>query len=130
MFDITEDKMICITRGDVCNFAVSANVIMSEETKTPYSFAAGDVVRFKVFKAKDCGSVVISKDFEAEEGAESVQVSLISDETRIGDVINKAVDYWYEIELNPDTNPQTIVGFDDAGAKIFRLYPEGGGSIV
>lgn len=42
-------------------------------------------------------------------------------------MVNKPTDFWYEVELNPDTAPQTIIGYDkETGAKIFRLYPEGG----
>jgi hypothetical protein len=29
------------------------------------------------------------------------------------------------VELNPFTNPQTIIGYNDDGAKIMRLFPEG-----
>ena len=90
------------------------------------TFASGDVIRFKVFKNKECHCVEIQKDFKAEEGATGVMVSLTSDDTTIGEIINEYVDYWYEIELNPDTNSKTIVGFDSKGAKIFRLFPEGG----
>jgi hypothetical protein len=35
------------------------------------------------------------------------------------------VDYWYEVELNPDEDCQTIVGYDEDGAKVLRLFPEG-----
>jgi hypothetical protein len=50
---------------------------------------------------------------------------LSKEDTKIGKKVNKPVDYWYEVELNPDTYPQTIVGYDEDGAKIFKLYPEG-----
>ena len=59
------------------------------------------------------------------EATTSVDLSLDSTETTIGDIINKPVEYWYEIQLNPDTEPQTIIGYDENGAKIFKLYPEG-----
>ena len=36
--------------------------------------------------------------------------------------MNKPVEYWYEIELN---NEHTVIGYDDNGAKIFMLFPEG-----
>ena len=54
-----------------------------------------------------------------------VTISLSSTDTRIGEIINKPVDYWYEIELNPDTTPQTIIGYDADGPKILKLFPEG-----
>ena len=52
-------------------------------------------------------------------------VVLTEQDTRIGDVISKPVDYWYEVTLNPYTNPQTFIGYDEDGAKVFKLFPEG-----
>ena len=46
-------------------------------------------------------------------------------DTKIGEVINKPTDYWYEVEVNPHTNPQTIIGYGEEGAAIFKLFPEG-----
>ena len=60
--------------------------------------------------------------------SQAVFISLGSGETKVGGVINRPQDYWYEIELNPDTMPQTIVGYDSDGPKVFRLLPEGGDS--
>lgn len=59
------------------------------------------------------------------EDTTQVEMALYGEDTKFGEVISKPVDYWYEIELNPDTNPQTIVGYDEEGAKIFKLFPEG-----
>ena len=50
---------------------------------------------------------------------------LSSEETKIGNVISKPVVYWYEIEINPDSAPITIIGYDNDGAKELILYPEG-----
>ena len=50
---------------------------------------------------------------------------MTGEDTKIGQVINKPIDYWYEIELNPEINPQTVIGYDNDGAKIFKLFPEG-----
>lgn len=122
MFVILENKTICLTRGDIADIVVSATL----QDGTLYTFQPGDVVRFSVFKRGDCGSVVIRKDVVAESETETVTISLTSADTCIGNIINMPVDYWYEIEVNPDTAPQTIVCYDENGAKIFRLYPEGG----
>ena len=62
---------------------------------------------------------------EVTEETTTVNISLESDDTKIGNLVNKPTKYWYEIELNPDTTPQTIVGYDLDGEKIFMLYPEG-----
>lgn len=121
MFVIKDDLSIHITRGDAAVFSVGAYI-----SETEYTFKVGDVLRFKVFGKKDCADVVLKKDFKVEAETDKVLISLDSDETKIGGVISKPTEYWYEVELNPDTYPQTIIGYDENGAKVFTLYPEGG----
>lgn len=121
MFTINSDKSIYITRGDIAAFKISAKLSEGES----YTFKFGDVVRLRVFEKKRHDAVVLKKDVMAEGDSTTVTMSLTSTDTSIGDIINKPVDYWYEIELNPDTTPQTIIGYDNAGPKIFRLFPEG-----
>lgn len=120
MFQIDEDLTINVTRGDIAFFSVSA-----ESNGELYKFKKGEVVRIKVFDKKNCSNVHFQKDFAVEEECEKVNIFLSEEDTKFGDIINKAKDYWYEIELNPYTNPQTIIGYDDEGAKIFKLFPEG-----
>lgn len=121
MFCINDDLSIYLTRGDAAVFSVGANV-----GDTEYTFKVDDVVRFKVFAKKDCEEVVLKKDFKVTEETNRVEISLDSDETKFGDYISKPTDYWYEVELNPDGYAQTIIGYDEDGAKIFKLFPEGG----
>lgn len=121
MFVINDDLSIYLTRGDAAVFSVGAYI-----GETEYTFQPEDVVRFKVFAKKDCEDVVLKKDFNVTEATNRVVISLDSDETKFGDVISKPTDYWYEVELNPDGYAQTIIGYDEDGAKIFKLYPEGG----
>lgn len=120
MFVVNEDNSIYATRGDIVFFSVSA-----EDNGSPYKFKAGDVVRIKIFGKKDAESVVLQKDFSVEAETEKVEIYLTEADTKIGEVISKPRDYWYEIELNPFTNPQTIIGYDEDGAKVFKLFPEG-----
>lgn len=120
MFEVNNDLSIHITRGDIGLLSVTA-----DSGNAAYVFAKGDIVRFKVYEKKGCDCVVLMKDFTVEEETEKVDIVLTGDDTRIGELIHKPKDYWYEVELNPDTNPQTIIGYDDNGAKVFRLYPEG-----
>ena len=105
MFKINEDKSIYLTRGDIANITVTAT---TSDGKL-YTFQKGDVVRFKVFKRRDCGCVEIQKDTVVEAEATQVDIYLSKDDTKIGEVISKPTNYWYEIELNPNTQPQTIV---------------------
>ena len=120
MFVVNEDASIYCTRGDAGGFYVQATF-----KGEPYTFRAGDVVRLKVFGKKDCENVVLEKSVTVLEDTTQVEVALYSEDTKFGDVISKPVDYWYEVELNPDTKPQTIIGYDEEGAKIFKLFPEG-----
>lgn len=121
MFVINDDMTIFCTRGDAAVFSIGANA-----GETAYTFRVGDVVRFKVFGKKDCSNVVLQKDITVAEETDAVEIALDGDETAFGEVISKPVDYWYEVEINPETYPQTIIGYDESGAKVFRLYPEGG----
>lgn len=121
MFSVDNDMTILLTRGDTAVIPVTA--VVDEESN--YVFQLGDVLRFKVFEKKNCDNVVLEVNFPVEEETELVNLVLTEQHTTIGGTINKPVDYWYEVELNPYTNPQTIVGYDDDGPKIFRIYPEG-----
>jgi hypothetical protein len=120
MFTVNADKSIYATRGDVVFFGVKAL-----ENGEPYMFQPGDVVRFSVTEKKACDKVVLRKDFPVAEEVEMVNIALSGEETKFGEPISKPKDYWYEVELNPDTKPQTIIGYDEeTGAKIFKLFPE------
>lgn len=121
MFRIDKEKTMHVTRGDTAIFGVTASA-----GSVGYVFQTGQTVRFTVMAKKDCGRVLLKKDITVAAGSTEVTVTLTGEDTRIGDVISKPVDYWYEIELDPDTAPQTLVGYDEDGPKIFRLYPEGG----
>lgn len=122
MFIINDDKSIYITRGDFAAFTFRVD---EDDSGAAHIFQPGDVVRFKVFEKKGCDAVVLQKDFPITEECDSVEIRLMGSETKIGGIIHKPEDYWYEVELNPDTYPQTIIGYDEDGAKTFRLLPEG-----
>lgn len=120
MFTVNDDLSIYVTRGDMVFLKVTA-----ENKGEPYTFNPGDVVRFKVFRKKDCKEVVLQKDFPVAVATQEVEIVLEERETKIGEVISKPVDYWYEVELNPDREAQTIIGYDEDGARVFKLFPEG-----
>ena len=127
MFRINQTtKQINLTRGDIACIRVSA----LNEDGSNYTFKVGDVVRFNVCERKKCSSVVLQKDTVVSEEGTTVDINLTSEDTKIGNIINKDTDYWYEVELNPDTDPQTIIGYEinkDTGKvweKIFKLLPE------
>jgi len=128
MFVVNKDDLtIHCTRGDAGSFSVGANLGDNPDEVVPYTFRVGDIVRLTVCAKKDYSSIMLEKDVEVTEATELVQFNLDSDETKFGDVINKPTEYWYTIELNPDTNCQTIIGHTEEGARVFMLYPEADG---
>lgn len=122
MLTIDAKNTIHITRGDIGAIEVTA---MKSATEA-LTFRPGDIVRLNVFVKKKHEAVVLRKDVAVNYATEVVSIPLTKTDTKIGDIINIPEDYWYEIELNPDEAPQTLVGYDINGPKIFRLYPEGG----
>ncbi|MBO5887483.1 MAG: hypothetical protein J6Q60_05630 [Bacteroidaceae bacterium] len=121
MFIVNSDGSIHATRGDIGSFEVGIKVSESAD----YVFKNGDIVRFTVYERKRPDRVVLMKKVHVDSETVSVVVSLSREDTKIGDLIDKPVDYWYEVELNPDTAPQTFIGYDKDGPKIFTLFPEG-----
>ena len=122
MFVVNDDLSIYATRGDIVCLNVSAT---DDRTGEAYEFQPGDVLQMKIYVKKDAENVVLQKDFPVVAKTDTVGIVLTEQDTRIGDVISKPVDYWYEVTLNPYTNPQTFIGYDEDGAKIFKLFPEG-----
>lgn len=123
MFVIDSNKTIHLTRGDIATISISATD--ATDSSSSYTFKQGDIVRLMVFKKKFCDAIMLSKIVEIDFDTEVVDIKLTTNDTKTFEIINKPTDYWYEIELNPDTTPQTIIGYDEDGPKIFRLYPEG-----
>jgi hypothetical protein len=137
MFRIDEvEKTIHATRGDAVLFDVVAKDTLGDKN---YGFVEGDTIRIKIYKKRNADDVVLEKTFvvdthsdETKDGSplDRVQISLSPEDTKkiSGDkVISKPTTFWYEIEYKPNTkDTQTIIGYDEDGAKQFILYPEGG----
>lgn len=120
MFKIDKDT-IKITKGDYGLIGVTAK----SEDGTDYTFHVGDQIRLAIYEKKNYDNLVLEKVIDIDEETQEVEIELTPTETKIGETINKPIEYWYEISLNPEGNTQTIVGYDDSGAKVFKLYPEG-----
>lgn len=120
MFQVNDDNSIYVTRGDILPFSVTAKD--GEET---YHFKAGDTARVEIYEKKNCEEVILQKDFPIPTITERLEIYLTSEETKIGEVISKPKDYWYAVILNPETEPQTIIGYAEDGPAIFKLFPEG-----
>ena len=123
MFEIKGRNME-LTRGNMAYFGVTSE----NDDKSLYEFQVDDVVTIKVYEKGKPENVVLVKDFKVTETTTEVDIILHADETKIGELIKKPKEYWYEIELNADTqNTITIVGYDkDEGPAILWLLPEGG----
>ena len=122
MFIIDEDgTTLKVTRGQSGTITFGALTPEGE----PYTFQVGDVLRLNVTKVNKENSVVMSVDTIIQEETTEATISITSFDSKIGTVINKPTDYWYDIELNPDSSiAQMLLGYDDEGPKIFKLYPE------
>ena len=122
MIKIDEEKTIHITRGDIGTIVVTAQ----DENRNDYEFKTNDILRLKVMAKGNTENIVLKKDVKVLSNNTKVDIMLESQETRIGNYINKPVTYWYEIELNPSENSTIIIiGYDEKGPKKFKLYPEG-----
>lgn len=119
-----KDKNIQITRGNYLPLTVP----LTNADGTAFTCQIGDIVRFKVFEKKNVENVLLEKDFTIQEECQELNLELTADDMKIGELIDKPTDYWYEIELYPDTpKTQTVVGYDKkTGPAILTLLPEGG----
>lgn len=126
MFKINKDDLsIYLTRGDIVVINVTA-----DDNGKPYIFKQGDIVRMTVYEKKNANNVVLSKSITVHDEAESVAIFLDRNDTTIGQPISKPTDYWYDITINPDTYPQTIIGYTEDGPKIFTLFPRGVDTVI
>ena len=121
MLVIHDDNSIYLTRGDIASIQITALNSSGEE----YLFKSGDIVRFSIFEKGRYDNLVLRRDVEVTTETKFVSINLSGNDTKIGELINKPKQYWYEVELNPDTAPQTIIGYDNNGPKILTLFPEG-----
>lgn len=116
-------KQIQINRGDSTTLKINAN----DSSGDPYTFKVGERVKLSLTERKNEDNVVLEKIIDVDTEQDYVNISLTSEDTKIGDIINKPVTYWYEISLLTLNNEvQTIIGYDDNGAKEFVLNPEAG----
>ena len=116
-------KQIQMNRGDSTTFRVSAK----DSAGNSYTFKVGEKVKFAITERKNEDNIVFSKTIDVDEEGLIVNVPISSEESKIGDIINKPVVYWYEISvLTLNNEIQTIIGYDDEGAKEFILNPEAG----
>lgn len=108
-----------LNRGDCLRFTLK----LKNEDGSFYTFQNTDKIIFSVYnKNKMNEKALLIKEVDAVSGTDSIEINCTSEDTTIGEMMNKPVEYWYEVELNGE---YTVIGYDDDGAKILMLYPEG-----
>lgn len=113
-----EDYLLDINRGNRLVFDYE----ISNGDDTNYIFKDDDIVTFSIYEAFGLEKEpVLSKSFKPTPGSDTIKIDIPKDEMKFSEMTNTYVDYWYEITLNEETT----LGFDDLGAKIIRIYPEG-----
>lgn len=118
-------KQIQINRGDSTTLAIKAK----DSNGDPYTFSVGEKVKLSITEKKNEGNVVFEKTVIVDTEGTTVNIPLSSEDTKIGEIISKPVTYWYEVSvLTLNNEIQTIIGYDDTGAKEFILNPEAGDS--
>lgn len=124
-----EDNTIKITRGDATSEDINNLTIRFPIGNNQYyEFEPSDKITFVVFDKKGyTKNEILKKEFTLSsvgynENTTTVEINLTAQDTKKFPLKNKAMTYWYDIYLN-DT--QTILGFDDDGAKKLIVYPRG-----
>ena len=121
MFKIENNEIYC-TRGDKGKIPVK--IPLNKEKTEFYQFQPKDILTFGLYNKNQLNeAALILKDYEVTEVTDLVKIPLSSEETKIGELINKEKEYWYEITLNHE---ETILGYTikEKGRK-FWLLPEG-----
>lgn len=115
MIKFDEDgTTLLVTRGDRGSITI--------KTKEGCTFKVGQKTSLVVVKKRGYTEApVLEKSVIVQEESNTVQIPLNAEDTKIGELINKPVEYWYNIVVDKD---QTIFGSDEDGEKIFRLFPE------
>ena len=116
-------KQIQINRGDSTTLKINAK----DSAGQSYTFKVGEKVKFVITERKNEDNVVFNKEITVDTEGLTVDIPISSAEMKIGEIINKPVIYWYEISiLTLNGEVQTIIGYDDEGAKEFIINPEAG----
>lgn len=129
-----EGNTIHLTRGDATGKSYNRLAFnfpiynFGTEQEELYEFQLTDKISFICFEKKGyTKEEVLRKEYTLEEigytePTTTVEIPLTAEDTKKFPLTNKAQTFWYDIVLNDTT---TILGYDDEGAKIIKVYPEG-----
>lgn len=114
------DNEIQFNRGD--EDQLPFKIPINKEKTEFYQFKPGDLVTFGIYEKKGYDKpALVLKKIVIEKTTEVCYIPLLSEDTRFGELINKPVEYWYEVSLNK----QTVLGHTKKDARKFWLLPEG-----
>lgn len=116
-YDLNKKKMFNSNYDEIM---ISLDTLMEQF----YQFQPGDNIKFNVYERKGYDkSPLLSKVITLLEPSDIVDIPLTEEDTSFGEIQNKPVTFWYDLTLNDD---QTIVCFNEDGAKEFIMYPAKG----
>lgn len=88
-------------------------------------FAANDVITLTVKNNFGESTPILRKQLTVESACDYVDITISATETKsMSELISEPVEFEYDINVNGAENT-TIIGHDDSGAKIWKLYPSG-----
>ena len=106
------------------NYEETTNIVLDSLNMVFYKFQKGDKVTFSIYNKNGYDREPLMKiDIEVLTEADSVDIPLMEENTTFGNPVNKETIFWYDISLNDN---QTVVGYNEDGAKEFILYPAKG----
>lgn len=117
----TEGTTIKVFRGDSGHFDISK----TDKEGNIENFKKGDKVILSVKQNFAESEILLRKTIIVEEDCIKVEFP-ISDEDTISltEIISEPIELEYDIKVD-GTEKTTIIGHDDSGAKIFKVYPSG-----
>ena len=101
-----------------------SSVSLDTLTMVVYQFQVGDKIVFNIYQKNGYNKTpMLSKKITVSEQTDNVDIVLLEEETTFGEIPNKPTVYWYDITLN---NDETVVCYNEDGAKLFIQYPAKG----
>lgn len=102
-----------------------SNELINTLNMVCYQFQIGDKITFNIYEKNGYNKdPLLKKEINVTSMGSSIDIPLLEKDTTFTNSINKETIFWYDITLN---NNQTIVCYNEDGAKEFILYPAKGG---
>lgn len=117
----TDGTTIKVFRGDSGHFDISK----TDSDGNIEQFKQGDKVILSVKENFGENNVLLRKTITVKNDCDKVEFPITSEESiSLSSLISEPIEYEYDIKVE-GTEHSTIIGHDDSGAKIFKVYPTG-----